>query len=97
VPNGMVIDSVEKFERLNKDDQRIALFETVLTNGQKCECRLKQCEKQFVRKMIIKGKSLVVSKATFYLGASAVIFLIGAGIIRPEEFFKWVKIILPFM
>jgi hypothetical protein len=93
----MFIDSVEKFERLNKDDQRIALFETVLANGQKCECRLRQCEKQFIKKMIIKGKSLVISKATFYFGVSAGIFLTGAGLFRPEEFFKWVKIILPFM
>ena len=96
--NGIRIDTLDKFRKLKTQQDKIeALFELSLESVQKCQCRLKQCEKQFVKKMVLKDKYLPISKATFFTGAGMGIFLAGAGIFRPEQFVKWIKVILPFL
>ena len=97
MPNGILIDTVEEFEKQPDSEKLNQLFRWQLENFKRCQCRLKQCEKQFVKKMVIKGKYLPISKFTFFAGGSVVIFLTGAGLIRPEQFIKWVKFILPFI
>lgn len=103
--NGIKIDTLEKFHHYcNTTDEKIdALFEVSLDNSQKCECRLQQCKKQFVRKMPIKRdkngnmKYLPISIVSFFTIAALAIYFLGAGIVKPEQLFKIFKTILPFL